>query len=214
MLMKPNKMLMMLPSNKRESLRRHTAPTKTSRAFCRGHWLATLEQMEIRVEPGELIVGNRTAGVRAGVVFLESGSTWVDKKFESLSTRPQDKFNVHEEDLKTFREDIKPYWEGKSLEDVIKARYGKEISEISKVAKINQTDHAQGHICPDCVLWLKLGPAGLKAQAEEKLSTAATSEKKNFYEAVALVMEGTQHFMERYARLLAAIASTQTDATR
>ena len=36
--------------------------------------------MEIRVEPEELIVGNRTAGVRYGVVFPESGSTWVDKR--------------------------------------------------------------------------------------------------------------------------------------
>ena len=128
--------------------------------------------MEIRVEPGELIVGNRTAGVRSGVVFPESGSTWVDREFEMLPTRPQDRFEVREEDIKEFREEIKPYWAGKSLEDVLKARYGKEIAEISKIAKINQTDHAQGHICPDCSLWLRLGPAKLRAQAEEKLESA------------------------------------------
>ena len=74
---------------------------------------AALEQMEIRVEPDELIVGNRTAGVRYGVVFPESGSTWVDKEFETLPTRPQDRFNVHQEDIETFRKVIKPYWEGK-----------------------------------------------------------------------------------------------------
>ena len=43
---------------------------------------AALEKMEIRVEPEELIVGNRTAGVRYGVVFPESGSTWVDKELK------------------------------------------------------------------------------------------------------------------------------------
>ena len=63
---------------------------------------AALEEITICVEPGELIVGNRTAGVRAGVVFPESGSTWVDKEFEDLPTRPQDKFNVREEDIKDF----------------------------------------------------------------------------------------------------------------
>ena len=57
---------------------------------------AALEQMEIRVEKEELIVGNRTAGVRYGVVFPESGSTWVDREFETLPTRPQYRFNVHE----------------------------------------------------------------------------------------------------------------------
>ena len=48
---------------------------------------AALEQMEIAVEPEELIVGNRTKGVRAGVVFPESGSSWVVKEFETLPTR-------------------------------------------------------------------------------------------------------------------------------
>lgn len=96
---------------------------------------AALEKMEIRVEPEELIVGNRTAGVRYGVVFPESGSTWVDKEFETLPTRPQDRFNVHQEDIETFRKVIKPYWEGKSLEDVLNQRYGKEINKIAKVCK-------------------------------------------------------------------------------
>ena len=71
---------------------------------------AALEQMEIRVEPEELIVGNRTAGVRYGVVFPESGSSWVDREFETLPTRPQDRFQVREEDIRCFREEIKPYW--------------------------------------------------------------------------------------------------------
>ncbi len=39
---------------------------------------ATLREMPIRIEPGELIVGNRTPGVRGGVVFPEGGLSWVD----------------------------------------------------------------------------------------------------------------------------------------
>ncbi len=174
---------------------------------------AALEQMEIRVEPGELIVGNRTAGVRSGVVFPESGSTWVDREFETLPTRAQDRFEVREEDIREFRQEIKPYWAGKSLEDVLKARYGKEISEISKVAKINQTDHAQGHICPNCSLWLRLGPAKLRAQAEEK-KESAKGEKRDFYEAVSIVMAGAQHFMQRYAKLLAGMADRESIETK
>lgn len=161
-----------------------------------------LEKINIRVEPEELIVGNRTAGVRYGVVFPESGSTWVNKEFETLPTRPQDKFDVREEDIKYFREVIYPYWQGKSLEDVLRARYGKEIDEISKVAKINQKDHAQGHINPDCAGWLKKGPAGLKAEAEEYLNKETDEEKKLFYQSVVTVMEGTIHFIQRYRDLL------------
>lgn len=161
-----------------------------------------LEKINISVEPEELIVGNRTAGVRYGVVFPESGSTWVDKEFETLPTRPQDQFNVREEDIQYFREVIYPYWQGKSLEDVLRARYGKEIDEISKVAKINQKDHAQGHINPHCEGWLKKGPAGLKAEAEAYLEKETDEEKKLFYQSVVTVMEGTIHFIQRYRDLL------------
>lgn len=107
---------------------------------------AALENLEISVEKEELIVGNRTKGVRYGVVFPESGCSWINKEFETLPTRDQDKFLVREEDIKEFKEKIYPYWNGKSMEDVIKNNYGKEIEAMAKVVKINQKDHAQGHI--------------------------------------------------------------------
>ena len=49
-----------------------------------------LTQIEIGIEPEELIVGNRTKGVRYGVVFPESGISWVDREFETIPTRPQE----------------------------------------------------------------------------------------------------------------------------
>lgn len=169
-----------------------------------------MEKLKISIEPEELIVGNRTAGVRYGIVFPESGSTWVDKEFETLPTRPQDKFNVNEEDIKTFREVIKPYWEGKSLEDILRKRYGKEFDEIAKVVKINQKDHAQGHICPNCEEWLEKGPDKIKKEAESHLAKSS-GQAKEFYESVILVMEGTQNFMMRYHDLLIKYAENETD---
>ena len=160
-----------------------------------------LTQIEIGIEPEELIVGNRTKGVRYGVVFPESGISWVDREFETIPTRPQDKFLVHPEDIETFSKVIVPYWKGKSLEDIVHQRIGDEISEISKVVKINQTDHAQGHICPNVKEWLELGPAGVIAKAEKNL-VGANASQQEFYRCVILVMQGVQKFMQRYADLL------------
>ena len=158
---------------------------------------AAMEELEIGFEKEELIVGNRTKGVRYGVVFPESGCSWVNNEFETLPTRPQDQFHVREEDIQEFREKIYPYWKGKSMEDVIKHYGGQEIQSIAKVVKINQKDHAQGHICPDSALWLKMGPLGLMNQAQEKLKTCEESQKE-FYECVVLVMQGACTFMKRY----------------
>lgn len=158
---------------------------------------AALEELEIGVEKEELVVGNRTKGVRYGVVFPESGCSWINKEFETLPTRPQDKFLVRKEDINEFREEIYPYWNGKSMEDVIKNNYGKEINAMAKVVKINQKDHAQGHICPDSALWLRLGPRGLMEKAKAKLKIC-NEDQREFYECVILVLEGACNFMVRY----------------
>mgnify|MGYP000882035593 FL=1 len=174
---------------------------------------AALTQLDISIQPDELIVGNRTAGVRYGVVFPESGSTWVDKEFETLPTRPQDQFLVNQEDINYFRNEIKPYWEGKSLEDVLRSRYGKEIDQIAKVVKINQKDHAQGHICPDCAAWLKRGPADIKSEADTKFQIADGTQK-DFYESVSIVMSGVISFMDRYYQKLMELAEREENSQR
>lgn len=158
-------------------------------------------QLEIGIEPEEKIVGNRTKGVRYGVVFCESGISWVDREFETIPTRAQDRFQVRPEDVKEFREEILPYWKHKSLEDVLDQRCHNELASIKRVVKINQTDHAQGHICPNVKEWLETGPQGYIDQAKAKLKTCSLDQKE-FYECVIIVMEGVQLYMDRYAKLL------------
>lgn len=172
-----------------------------------------LENLEISIEEEELIVGNRTSGVRGGVVFPESGISWIDKEIETLPVRPQDKFNVREEDIKEFREKIAPYWKGNSLEDKVKATIGEEVDRIVKVAKINQKDHAQGHICPNTEKWLKYGPAGLIKAAEEELESGS-DEASDFYKSVVIVLEGACSFMKRYADLAEEKAGASADESK
>lgn len=163
-----------------------------------------LRQIDIRITPGELIVGNRTTGVRAGVIFPESGLRWVDQEIETLPTRPQDTFDIAPRDITAFREEVLPFWQGKTLEDVLADTIGGEMKAIGKVAKINQTDHAQGHICPDTPSWLRQGPAGLYAQAQAQKQ--AHPENADFYEGLQISLTGAMDFMRRYAALARELA--------
>ncbi len=79
-------------------------PRKRAKALA-----AALRNLDIAIHPRELIVGNRTAGVRAGVVFPEAGISWIDKEIETLPTRPQDTFQVKPGDVDLFRSVILPY---------------------------------------------------------------------------------------------------------
>lgn len=161
---------------------------------------ASLREMPVRIDPEEIIVGNRTPGIRAGVVFPEAGISWLTNEIETLDSRPQDPFFVREEDIVHFRKDIEPFWKGLTLEDAIWSAAGDELKAIEKVVKINQKDHAQGHICPNVDLWLEYGPERLLRIAQEKL-IEASEEKKDFYRSVIITLEASCDFIRRYSDL-------------
>jgi len=168
----------------------------------------SLLKMPIVIDPEEFIVGNRTPDIRAGVVFPEAGIAWLKDEIPTLPERPQDSFNVRKEDILYFKNSIEPFWQNKTLEDDISTSYGEQIKEIEKVVKINQKDHAQGHICPDVAEWLKYGPAGLLKQSENKLETAKEGEK-NFYRSVSVTLNASCRFVQRYGNLASEMAKLQ-----
>ncbi len=50
----------------------------------------SLREMLVSLDPLELLVGNRTPEIRAGVVFPEAGISLITSELEALPTRPQD----------------------------------------------------------------------------------------------------------------------------
>lgn len=180
---------------------------------------ASLLGMPITIDPEELIVGNRTPGIRAGVVFPEAGISWISRELDTLPDRPQDPFRVREADKSIFKKEIEPYWKGRSLEDHIYQHYGDELKTIEKVVKINQKDHAQGHICPHVEEWLKLGPSGLLERAREHRDRARGQldrmdhPRKLFYESVCITLEAAGGFIKRYGELARSMAGKEKDHT-
>ncbi|MEG0630480.1 MAG: formate C-acetyltransferase/glycerol dehydratase family glycyl radical enzyme [Christensenellaceae bacterium] len=167
-----------------------------------------LLNLEITIDKDELIVGNRTKESGAGVVFPEAGINWLKTEIDSLPTRPQDRFFVKEEDKEFFFNELVPFWEGKTLEDKIGEELPQEIKDCEVVGKLNQQDHAQGHICPDVSKWLKLGPIQIMKAAQEK-ANAADEDKKEYYLSVAVVLEAACAFIKRYANLSRQMAENE-----
>jgi pyruvate formate-lyase/glycerol dehydratase family glycyl radical enzyme len=176
------------------------------------------DRISIRIDPGELIAGNRTAGIRAGVVFPEAGLSWLDREIENLPTREQDTFEVDPEDIAVFRSEVLPYWRGRTMEDAIYGEIGDELASISKVVKINQKDHAQGHICPDVAKWLRLGPAGIGIEVCEKLEeltalgARADTSVLDFYRSLGVSLDASRRFMRRYASLARELTASPAPA--
>ncbi|MCX6030669.1 MAG: formate C-acetyltransferase/glycerol dehydratase family glycyl radical enzyme [Chloroflexi bacterium] len=123
-------------------------------------------QLSLTIYPDELIVGNRSLLPRMGVIAPEGAVDWVDRELEGLPTRPQDCFDIAPEQIRELREEIFPYWRGKTLEDTVATRVPADVAQAvrGRAFGLNQTDHAQGHILPDAPAWLRLGIGGLRGQ--------------------------------------------------
>lgn len=169
----------------------------------RAHALAAaFDEMDICIKEGELIVGNRTTGVRHGVVFPECGIAWLENELDTLPERDQDPFLVRTEDASYIKSELLPRWKDNCLESRIYDVIGSEDDRLSGVIKTNQKGRGQGHIIPDVKTWLEKGPAGLLEEVKEHLKNSALTQKqKEFYESAWISLKGVQRFFERYAEL-------------
>ncbi|MGL5172484.1 MAG: pyruvate formate lyase family protein, partial [Olsenella sp.] len=80
-----------------------------------------LENHEIVIDDHDLLAGNRTRTPRAGVLSPEMSPYWILDELDLFPTRPQDTFEMSEADKRTFREELYPYWAGRSLNDWYRA---------------------------------------------------------------------------------------------
>jgi formate C-acetyltransferase len=168
----------------------------------------------IAIHPDEILVGNRTLLPRMGVIAPEGAVDWIDRELDTLPTRPQDPFNITPEQIRELREEIFPYWRGKTLEDTVAARLDPEVRSAvrGRAFTLNQTDHAQGHILPDIPTWLRLGIAGLRAQVLE--ARARNPHCEVFYDSTLIALDAAAEFIRRFAVLAAEQSQNNPDPTR
>ncbi len=163
------------------------------------------EHLSISITDEELIIGNRSLLPRMGVIAPEGAVNWVDAELETLHSRPQDRFNIDPEHIQELRDSIFPYWHAKTLEDVVKASIPEHIAKAvrGKVVKLNQTDHAQGHILPDVEGWLTHGVDGYRqmVQSAQRVPDNQTSSQQAFYIATLITLDAATLFIRRYADL-------------
>lgn len=172
-----------------------------------------LRNVEISIRDDELIAGNRTLAPRAGIVSPEMDPYWILDELDGFESRAQDPFLISAADRAIYREQLHPYWSGRSMKDFIDARFPPEVKEAvaSRVFSINQTDKGQGHIIVD---YPQLLARGLGALGADVGRLAAQAPGNLFYRAVALLLEATRDFILRYRDLALEMAAGCADAVR
>ncbi|MBK1809934.1 formate C-acetyltransferase [Clostridium sp. YIM B02505] len=172
-----------------------------------------LNKVEIEIKKGELIVGDRTVKPRAGVISPEMSPYWILEELEEFPTRAQDKFEISEEDKEYFKNELYPYWKGKSLKDYCEETIQENIKETTKtkIVALNQTDKGQGHIIPDYEVVLEKGLGYMIRQIEDKVQKYT---ENNFYKASFIALSSTIDYIMRHAELAENMAKKEQDIER
>lgn len=185
----------------------------------------TLEDLPIRINDGELIVGEIAPYDRCAQVYPDYGIDWFIKELDGepfrFEDRPGDKFLISPEDEKVIRE-IAPFWKGKTHKDQVYARIPKDAWDAFQIGMID-TDYlvicAEGHVIVNLKRILDEGMANVRRRAEkaiEKLDLAVTEDLKKlpFLQSVLINCDSVKMFAERYAELAAELAAKETDSQR
>lgn len=168
------------------------------------------EKREIRIADQQLIVGDVARVPRAGAVDPVFHCGWLSEELDSISTRKQDPYQISEEDKKELREEIFPYWKGKTVSELWLRQippYVREMAVKTGIIDVEiKTQSAAGETAP---YWEKAMKTGL-GKMEEDLQKAIDAldlidpesyAKITFYKACQMTLEGLKHYMLRFEKL-------------
>ncbi|HFI0695192.1 TPA: choline trimethylamine-lyase [Streptococcus suis] len=177
------------------------------------------------IQDNELLVGAPNGGARFGAFSPDISWRWLRDEIDTISTRPQDPYALSEENKKILREEIFPYWEGRSVDEACESQYREAgawelsgesfVSDCSYHACSGGGDSNPGYD----VVGMRKGMLDIIAEAEAHLAKLDYGnpddiEKIYFYKAQILTAEGVIIYAKRMSDYAAELAVKETNPKR
>jgi len=187
------------------------------RAFVFKH---IMEEKDVSINPGELIVGERGPAPQATPTYPEICIHSLDD-LEMLHSRPKVPFAVSDEVRDLYQKDIIPFWTGKSLRNKIFEALPQEWLDTYKAGVFTEfhEQRAPGHT----VLGDKIytyGLLDLKEQITETIdgldffADPEAYDKREQLKAMTIAADALIAYAKRYESLLRDLAQKETDSER
>ncbi len=185
-----------------------------------------LENIPVKLFPGELVVGAIVEKVPGATIYPEGVGLRVIPELEDLRARHPRCFFISDEEIRILKEEIDPYWISRSIpayaehitpEKILDRLYGGAASSfiLTEIAGI-------GHVSINYPKLLSSGFEKISEIAEEEIqkyeevetSDPEAIDKTAFYRSAKIVSEGLIRFAQRYARKAEEMVVEEKDARR
>lgn len=183
------------------------------------------ETAPLLIQDNELIVGAPCGAPRSGAFSPDVSWRWLRDELDTIATRPQDPFYISEEDKKVLKEEIFPFWEGKSVDEFCEDQYREAgLWEISGESFVSDCSYhalnGGGDSNPGYdVILMKKGMLDIQAEAREKLEQLDYKnpddiDKIYYYKAIIETAEGVMIYARRLSDYAAELAAKETNPKR
>ena len=184
----------------------------------------TCHELSVNIWDGELVVGASGEYRKCAILTPEFGWLWINEEIDTFPQREQDPYDVTPEQIAFNRENIFPYWKGKSVEEAFLSRIPEDTKIIGVDTGFIDTDskwrNGVGEISADYIdELLPKGYGGIKAEAIDRMSQLSGAipedrKKIDFYKSIILICEGMIDLAHRYAQKAKAMAEVESVAKR
>jgi formate C-acetyltransferase len=179
-----------------------------------------MERKKIHIGPGELIVGERGEGPKGTPNYPELCCHTL-QDLEILNTREKISYSVSEEAFRVQRDEVIPFWAGRSMRDRMFRLMTPEWKDAYEAGIYTEfmEQRAPGHTVLGDVIYRK-GLLDLKTEIEERLAgldflnDAAAYDQQQELRAMAIAIDGVVRFAERHAEEAERQAAAEADAGR
>lgn len=183
------------------------------------------ETAPLVIQEDELIVGAPCGAPRAGAFSPDIAWRWMEEEIDTIATRPQDPFYISEEDKKYMREELFPFWKGKSVDEHCEDQYREAgVWEISGESFVSDCSYhainGGGDSNPGYdVILMKKGMLDIQKEAKEHLDELSYEnpediEKIYFYKSVIETTEGVMIYAKRLSEYAAELAEKEMNPKR
>ncbi|MDO7785703.1 (2S)-3-sulfopropanediol dehydratase [Desulforamulus aquiferis] len=188
------------------------------------------ENIAVYIGDYDIVVGRADGHPgRHGLIYPELDGAFLDVAIDML-LKGKTPYKVSDDDLKAIKEDIVPYWKGKTLHEVFASSMPEETKNIIYNPENNFYQRyivTQTATIRSSLQWIhdyekvvKRGFKDLKREALEKLAALDINnpkdncEKRPFLEAAVMVCDATIILSRRYAEIAASMAEKETNEQR
>ncbi|MFZ0862314.1 MAG: trans-4-hydroxy-L-proline dehydratase [Candidatus Sulfotelmatobacter sp.] len=192
-----------------------SVPIRRARAF-----QYIMENKEIYIGKDELIVGERGPTPKAAPTFPELCCHSLGD-FEILNSREKISYSVDNRARQIQRDEVIPYWQGRSMRDLIFAEMTPEWKDAYEAGMFTEfmEQRAPGHTVLGDVIY-RQGLTDLKTEIKTALShldfinDPEASAKRDELRAMAIAADAVIRFAERHAEKAEDLAKAESDRGR